>query len=101
MIVTIQDIIDLLPILRDRGWRASGSNGSMLRDYGGRCPLCALANEIDPRSDRRSYYFGAIADMGISITAADAQRLVHAADNTQLANPALRRKIANALGVPQ
>lgn len=47
----VEEIILLLPITRERGWSsASGIRGGtkIIRDARGFCPLCALANEIDP-----------------------------------------------------
>jgi len=41
-----QVLLDLLPIVADRGWDV-GERG-VIRDRDGRCPMCALANEIDP-----------------------------------------------------
>lgn len=42
--ITADDIIDLLPIVADRGWRILG-NG-YIRDMDDRCPVCALAHEM-------------------------------------------------------
>lgn len=44
-----QDLIDLMPIVADRGWSVGvdlGSGDPAIRDRDGRCPLCALAHEI-------------------------------------------------------
>lgn len=43
MKITADDLFDLLPIVDGRGWE-----GVVIRDKDNRCPLCALANEIDP-----------------------------------------------------
>ena len=42
MTITAQDILDLLPIVANRGWRLYGS---AIRDKDGFCPICALLNE--------------------------------------------------------
>lgn len=44
MPVTVQDFLDLMPLVADRGWRVD-HNGE-IRDRDGRCPICALGNEI-------------------------------------------------------
>lgn len=42
--ITAQAIIDLLPIVADRGWFIT--HGGAIRDYDGRCPACALVFEL-------------------------------------------------------
>lgn len=56
--ITFDKLIDLMPIVAHRGfrattlgpWLASPSN-TRVRDRNGRCPICALVNELDPRWD--------------------------------------------------
>lgn len=43
---SLEDFLDLFPILSHRGWEIK--KGRIIRDKDGFCPLCALANEIDP-----------------------------------------------------
>ena len=40
--MTAQDLIDLMPIVADRGWTRHGPFG-YVRDNTSRCPVCALA----------------------------------------------------------
>jgi hypothetical protein len=42
--ITAQEIIDLLPIVDDRGWKVKFGVG--IRDRDGRCPVCALVHEL-------------------------------------------------------
>lgn len=42
--ITAQDILDLLPIVADRGWRER--RDGFIRDKDGRCPVCALVHEV-------------------------------------------------------
>lgn len=44
MKITAQDLLDLMPIVKDRGWRITNSGD--IRDKNYSCPVCALANEI-------------------------------------------------------
>lgn len=37
------DILDLLPLVADRGWSI---RDGYIRDRDGRCPICALVNEL-------------------------------------------------------
>ena len=39
-----QDVIDLLPIVADRGWMVTRLG--WMRDKDNRCPLCAFTNEV-------------------------------------------------------
>jgi hypothetical protein len=42
-VITAQDILDLLPIVADRGWKVGCNN--TIRDRNERCPICSLLNE--------------------------------------------------------
>lgn len=42
--VTVEEVLDLLPIVANRGWRVTGIG--FIRDRDDRCPICALAHEV-------------------------------------------------------
>lgn len=44
MTLTTKAILDLLPIVADRGWRIR--NDGAVRDRDDRCPVCALVHEL-------------------------------------------------------
>ena len=44
--VFLSDVLSLLCLVADRGWRVSSIG--LIRDFDCRCPICALVNEIDP-----------------------------------------------------
>jgi hypothetical protein len=46
MDITVEDIIDLLPIVADRGWKVREDLWGVIRDRDGRCPICALVHEL-------------------------------------------------------
>jgi len=62
-VVTIQDFVDLLPIIADRGWTMQ--NG-YIRDRDGACPICALANEIASTVLHQIWYHAALESLGIA-----------------------------------
>lgn len=62
--VTAEQILDLLPLVADRGWAEDLAAGiRMIRDLSGRCPLCALFHEIDPNVDRHFAYMVAADEL--------------------------------------
>lgn len=82
MKITAQDIIDLLPIVADRGWsvRSSGRMRGTIRDRDDRCPVCALVNEIDPRVDYHLSYSVALRAIDIDAVDFDVANVVSSAD---------------------
>lgn len=103
MKVSINDIIDLLPIVADRGWTArAGSSTRLIRSGDGECPICALLNEINWHSWPlgncwTTAAYSACNESGISICGID--KIVNAADTNRKSSSALRRRILEALGV--
>jgi hypothetical protein len=69
--------LDLLPIVADRGWRV---DKGYIRDRLGRCPLCALADEV--HGDGLGYmgaYHAALQSAGFQ-PAVQADSIANAAD---------------------
>jgi hypothetical protein len=92
-----QDIIDLLPIVADRGWRVR--SGVVIRDREGRCPICALAHELSHgKSNWYTFAHEAMGGIGLSHEALDATATVmNAADSPQGGyRPALLRALGLA-----
>lgn len=48
--ITAQDILDLLPIVADRGWQIDSTG--FIRDTSWSCPICALLNETHGRGEK-------------------------------------------------
>ena len=91
--ITAQDLLDLMPIVADRGWLLAVTE--VIRDADGRCPVCALANEIDPLIENK--IFGHEAFGRLDIDEPDAiSRIMTAAD---LPSNALRPQLMQALGM--
>jgi hypothetical protein len=60
---TADDIIDLLPIVANRGWRVSFSGA--IRDRDGRCPVCALVHEVSGGAlDEKTKAWNALQRLG-------------------------------------
>jgi hypothetical protein len=78
-----QDIIDLLPIVADRGWHVKA--GVAIRDREGRCPICALAHELSHgQSNWYTFAHEAMGAIGLGHEAQDATAIVmNAADSQQ------------------
>lgn len=72
----------LLPIVarKEQGWHVQGPH--CIRDKNGRCPLCALVHEIDPRIKNHWNVQDALRQLGVKMTDADDVRaIMNAADN--------------------
>ncbi len=46
MKASAQDWLDLMPLVANRGWRARKNDEEAIRDWSGRCPICALVHEL-------------------------------------------------------
>lgn len=90
-IVTIKDILDLLPIVADREWSVQGY---LIRDEDGDCPICALVAAIDPTSPYSTMVRAAFAHIDVRMN--DVDRFIRAADSLYR-HPVLREKILSAL----
>lgn len=91
---TWQEILDLLPIIAHRGWTVDHEDVpglNFIRDRDGFCPLCALANEIDPKSTEKTMYWE--TSLGEALTH---PTLAAAAD---YAGHSLRAELEVALGM--
>lgn len=95
--ITAEDLLDLMPIVADRGWALSRSG--RIRDADDRCPLCSFANAIEPRVFQRADVHSAMNDAGVTgIEPLAIWQIMMAADN----NPAgarLRPRLMQALGM--
>ena len=97
---TIECLLDLLPILADRGWH-SESRGE-LRSYYSECPICALVNEIEGYDEGLGWSVEAkeaVADLmfGYQPSGSAVISLMVAADGE--AYPDLRARMEYALGL--
>ena len=92
--ITPDTLIDLMPIVANRGWRVVNSTG-WIRDSDDRCPICALANEIDA-----NVYWSLAAHAAMTLLCAEVfdatESVANAADRH---NHALRGKLMQALGM--
>lgn len=93
MKITAQDLLDLMPIVKDRGWRVDGLG--WIRDAQDRCPICALAYEISNGRTNYLTFYKAAARHGWGAIGG-AKRIANAADNPK--NP-LRPALMQALGM--
>lgn len=91
--MTAQDWIDLLPIVADRGWHVR-LNDQYIRDRSDRCPICALAHEVDSSIDE--YTFANRAAARVFDTQSCVPAIMNAADS--LTHP-LRPALMHALGM--
>jgi len=92
----IGDYLAILPIVAGRGWAIRKErlwHGS-IRDAAGRCPLCALANEIDPSIEEKHDFLYALGRCGLS--GEDSRDIADAADYR--GHP-LRPTLMSALGM--
>jgi hypothetical protein len=85
--------LELLPIVADRGWEIRPSG--VIRDRDSRCPLCALANEIDHTILYIGAYPAALKRAGLMLLF-EAHSVATAADRT---NHPLRNDLMAALGM--
>jgi hypothetical protein len=95
MSITIDDVIDLLPIIADRQF-AVEEDGA-IRDERNRCPLCALANEIDPVVDYCGFASAALRQADVDMPMDERRRFMRAADVAL--DDELRARMKQALGV--
>lgn len=91
--ITIDEIVALLPIVKNRGWR-TGTNGE-IRDREGRCPICALVREIDPASDFKLLAATSLETIGLHLS--ERTQFLYEADNAT--GHELRDEIKRALGI--
>jgi hypothetical protein len=93
---TAQDFIDLLPIVSHQAWTVNLYTNAM-RNEVWRCPICALAKEIDPGVDYQVLAHAAMQDIGVA--SPDAIRAVmNAADRP---GHDLRARLLLALGIKE
>ena len=94
--ITAQDLIDLMPIVADVGWKKL--NAGQIRDEFGRCPLCALANAIDKRISYSQAATMAFVRLGLKDweSSIAVNSIIGAADN---ADDPLRQRLMRALGM--
>lgn len=78
--VTIQDIMELLPIVSHKGW--SIDKFGKIRDEHDRCPVCSLFNEID--SSMKETAMVSTAERKMNITIDGVYKLMDAADNCKV-----------------
>jgi hypothetical protein len=97
MRVSAKGVIELLPILRGRGWKIDGRGE--IRDEKGYCPLCALANEVEVNFFDRIAGSRALIQLTNSARhyGSVAARIMNAADDC--GEKALRKQIIAALGI--
>lgn len=95
--VTIEDILDLLPIVADREWSV---DDQQIRDADGRCPICALVHEIDPTSHFSLLASCALEHINVDMGSFSRLAFIRAADSVR-GNPVLRTKILTALEMPR
>jgi hypothetical protein len=96
--ITTQDLIDLLPVVQDRGWEIL-PNG-YIRDRDGRCPICSLVHELS--GGEIDYTFNTFSAMERYLGTVDEktdvsiQRIMNAADGVW---GAVREDMVEALGL--
>lgn len=93
--ITTQDLLDLLPIVAREDWEIFLD--SSIRNTERRCPLCALAHEIDPSIDYREMACAAFLELGFSeIKNPSLKEIMDAAD---FPDQPLRPALMQALGM--
>jgi hypothetical protein len=103
MNITSQDILDLLPIVQDRGWTIEHD---LIRDRDNRCPVCALVHELSGGEIRYTYDAGmAVAELlgvfdwpTVYSIAVSICPIVSAADSSEAAG---RPQLLEALGLTE
>jgi hypothetical protein len=90
----VNKYLELLPIVADRRWRVKADG--LIRDRDGRCPICALAHEMDSRLPWFQMYHSALKGIGLPKDDMDADRVACAADEPK--HP-LRPALMAALGM--
>jgi hypothetical protein len=94
MKIEVQDILDLLPIVADRGWVITDRPFNTIRDRDGRCPICAFLNETHGLNYRWEMKL-AWGESNLPRTAA-IKRIAYAADYP---DDPLRPALMQALGM--
>ena len=89
--ITVDDVLDVMPILARQGWRIK--RGGHIRNRNGRCPLCALAHKVGPSFARRLNALDAARTLGLKDLAMLA--IVAASDGMQ---SAVRDRLVQTLG---
>ena len=92
--ITPDTLIDLMPIIANRGWRVD--RDIFIRDRQGFCPICAIVEEIT--QEDATWRLAAHAAMG-SIDADDYDSVESVANAADRPNHWLRERLMLALGV--
>jgi hypothetical protein len=93
---TAQDFIGLLPIVSHQAWTID-LNTNAIRNEVWRCPICALAKEIDPGVDYQILAHRSMQDIDVDSTYA-ISALMSAADRP---GHDLRARLLLALGIKE
>ena len=81
--ITVQDWIDILPIVQGQGWHTAGSH---IRNRAGQCPLCALVDEVAGTrtgfniSAEPAVHYAELVDSDADMPSV--KEIMHAADST-------------------
>lgn len=94
--VTYRQLMELMPIVSDKGWHTDRSG--CIRDQNRRCPICSLANEIDPEVWFLGSAGRALITIGVDFDPRAIDKMIRVADSHP-EERRTRRALMRALGM--